>query len=196
MPPLPVIANVYRVAFPFSGGAAAPTTVINVRSTAATNEAEVGAAIDAARAHGSFTPWYPVSSAYSCPAMHITKLDGTSATVVVPLSAPISGAVGGEEILEGAVVVSIRTAQRGARGRGRVFLGPITESVQNGGVVQATPVTNTLAEWNSFFTHLASDDPVCDPGVASYVHADFHVAQSVSVDPKIGIMKRRLLRAR
>jgi len=107
--------------------------------------------------------------------------------------APVSvGGGTGETIVQGCALVSLHTAQRGSRGRGRVYLGPITEGKQADGTLVAASQIQTLDAWAAWQENMLSATPSIELGVASYTHADFHPVTSIRVDSIIATQRRRL----
>jgi hypothetical protein len=192
MTPLPVITDVYRVVLDWeSGDACTPKNILHIRSTG-NSEAGIGAALDASWQSGM---WDEVSSDMAFSQVTITKLDGTSAAVIVNVDTQGGGA-GGQIIPEQAMVLSLRTLQRGPRGRGRLFLGPVTEDNVNQGKLSVTPVNNIVVDWGTFNDQLHAQSPSCALVVASYVHSDAHDVTSISSSIDVGMQRRRLLRGR
>jgi hypothetical protein len=193
--PLPTITNVKRVAFPFSGGGQFTcVNVLNFRTTA--SEADLGAAIfDALDNGGAYNPWTALDSDFSCPTLEIIALDGASATVFVN-GTPIEGDGTGDMVPNCAQVVSFHTTQRGPRGRGRVYIGPVTEGNITNGSFTDTFANGVIAQWETFIGELAALSPSIELVVASYTHADAHQVQSVTADRVAGTQRRRLDRLR
>ena len=189
---LPVIANVFRCAFEFTGGIVNPVTVLHFKCTDTSDVAEIATAIGAAHIAAASNPWIAMHSDYTTSGVLITPLDGHTAGTSQPLGTTLGGAQSGDQILNDAVVLSEHTAQRGSRGRGRVFIGPITEGVQNGGLITGTLQTDTLNHWASWHAELRAGSPSIDPVVASYTHADSHTIVGLRVNTKVGSQRRRL----
>ena len=193
MPPLPVIAGVYRIAYLWVGGGVNPVNVHHYRISGATPTLQTIATnlgnAHAAGAHGGFEA---LSSLYNCSAVQITPLDGVTAGQVLGLGRTLTGSATGEQIYNAAAVLSQHTAQRGPRGRGRSYIGPITESVTANGILDATVGANMLSGWNSVHTAMLGSTPPATPVVASYKHADAHDVTGIRIDNYVGSMRRRL----
>lgn len=188
MPPLPTIANTFRVTFNWgSAHGVTPRNVIHVRAALLD---EQGVA-DALAASFNDDMWILVQQDYAFSSIDVLKLDGTSATQTIAIAAQGS-LTSGDSIPEGSGIVSLRTAQRGARGRGRVYLGPIAESKQAQGVVVSPNTTSTA--WETFRDDLEGEGAALV--VASYVHADANDVTNIICDPIIGTQRRRLLQLR
>lgn len=188
MPPLPVIDDVFRVTFNWGGAhGITPRNVIHVRAPLLDEQGVSTALVS------SFNDdmWKCVQQDYAFSSMDILKLDGTSATQTINNAAQGS-LTSGDSIPEACGIVSLRTAQRGSRGRGRVFLGPVAESQQAQGVI-VSPTTTSIA-WEAFRDELVDND--AELVVASYVHADANPVTNIIMEPIIGTQRRRLLQLR
>jgi hypothetical protein len=133
-----------------------------------------------------------MSQAYDCLLAQILKLDGTSATVpfTIPTGTFKGTASGSDQIAQCCSVVSHHTAQRGPRGRGRTYVGPLVESAQANGVLNSTVQGQQATAWSNFVAGMASDSaPMV---VASYVHADANEVTSLHVDTICGTQRRRI----
>jgi hypothetical protein len=193
MAPLPVIADVFRVAFPFNGDqGVAPTNVLNVRTTG--NAAHVGAAIDGAIAFmlgAGNNPWEPLVSAQVCDHLEIIALDGVSGVISYPLANHITGSASGEQEPAVAALIKESTGVRGPAHRGRVFVGPVREGVAADGILGGAVVTQLTAAWNLFQTALAAASPVVTIVVASYVHHTADDVLSFTCSPVLATLRRR-----
>lgn len=194
MPPLPVIEDVFRCAIGFQSITTGLhcVNVLHFRSTGSVTH--VGEAIaDAMEAQEALAnPWGPLSGNYTCTGIDVLPLDGVSAGSFFPVTS-VQGGGSGDEIPASALVVSLRTAARGPRGRGRVFIGPIgegdnTHGVLNGGSAEGDGIA---ANWESFAALLAALTPAVRLVVASYVHADANDVVSFRVDINLGTQRRR-----
>lgn len=192
---LPVIANVYRVTILWGGANnVTPRNVLHVQDVAGTsNEAQVGDAVGAATATHQFQA---VSNLYHFAQVSVIKLDGSSASVIRSF-----GATGGEDtgdpIPQLACIIKLHTGLRGQANRGRLYLGPIGEGAQAGGVIGTTQLTNMTTAWASFWANLASGTPALKLGVASYKHAVFHELD-IAPAPELlaGTQRRRMQQIR
>lgn len=191
MAPLPTIPNVFRVDLPWiSYGGIAPVNVFHVE-TSSDDVQDIAAAIEESAPSVSGM-WACMHESYLCQEFGITPLDGETPRIVVPFTGDAwHGGYGGQLIPSVAGVVSIRTGQRGSRGRGRLYLGPVSESAVEGGHIIDAALTLMREEWLEFYTNLLTASPVCKFGVASYVHSDFNQALSVQVDYLTGNQRRR-----
>lgn len=194
MPPLPTIANTYRVTLPWSNnGGIKPINVIHVRKASGTDE-QVAEALDAAFNAGHHSWMFNVlQDARELTDLEILPLDGSSATMIEGLTTPETGGAGsGELIPQACALVSLHTSTRGPRGRGRVYVGPLLEGDQADGLLNGSRATTMLNGWGEFIANLASGTPSLELVVASYVHATAATVTSVRIDTVIATQRRRL----
>jgi hypothetical protein len=196
MPPLPTIANVFRCRWIFTRTTTAtplPTNVFHVLAASGASESDVAGSLNAAWAVPTLGHMIgPLPTTLSPTAVGITALDGTSAEQIEAVTVVASGSGTGNIIPNQAAVVSFHTAQRGARGRGRIYLGPTTEDQVNDGVFDAAGAAQLLDGWGDFIAALPGQTPSLELVIASYVHADAHVVTSLRVDSIVGTQRRRL----
>jgi hypothetical protein len=183
MPVLPVIPDVFRVTLNWNPAhGVSPRNVMHFSApskTASQFPTDLAAAWQTAQ-------WDWVQQDWAFTSVDILKLDGVSSTVTVPLGAQGS-LVSGDWIVGACGVLSIKTAQRGSRGRGRLYLGPLPESKLTAGQINnALPISTA---WSTFFANAATHGWI--GGVASYVHADFHPLTSIRADIIPGMQRRR-----
>jgi len=191
MPPLPAIAGVFRVTIDWSvSNGVTPRNVFHVRSPTAT-VAQIATGLESAFVAG-IGQFETVSSLFQFNSVSILPLDGTSATTIHTLATTHTGGAGsGEFIPAMAGVLSLRTAQRGSRGRGRMYLGPSPEAIQTNGQLDNTRVGDSVAGWVAFENHLVAESPSIEMVVASYVHADAHSVTSISMRQIAGTIRHR-----
>lgn len=187
---LPVIAHVRRVAInwlPQNG--VTPRNVFHVRSDIEDEAAIAGFLDDAFQAGtGSDHMFHAMFGAYVARSITVTPLNGTSPGTDYSV-ADINADGSGDQAPALAAVVSFKTAQKGPRGRGRMFVGPIGEGAQGGGGLETAEITTMLAGWQDFIDSLTGNS--IDFGVASYTHHDFNVVTSHRIDFLLGTMRRR-----
>jgi len=191
MAPLPVISNTVRCALNWN--AVNGVTPINVLHlfTATTDEEEIGTALGEAlelrpECFGLLMANHLLQS------ITVTRLDGTSAAQVIPMTGiTVQGQGGGNQVPAVAAVISFHTAQRGPRGRGRLYIGPMGEADIDGGLVAAGPRTDAVTAWTGLQNDLQAGPLLADIVVASYVHAEQNVVSSFSMRPQCGTMRRR-----
>lgn len=189
--PLPVIAGVYRCSILWvDDDGINPVNVFHVHSDSTDVEA-VGSVVDTAFQAGEAAgdPFAALCSSEISTAFTILPLDGATGGVDVAWSTELQGGTGGERIPASAAVMSFKTAQRGARGRGRMYIGPLSESSQNAGALEGTKKGPMLDGWQAIVDSLdGADTPL---GVASYRHRDFHAVTSIRIDDFCGTQRRR-----
>jgi hypothetical protein len=192
MPPLPTITDVYRVTLLWSlVSGVRPVNVFHVRKASST-ASDVADDVEAAIVAG-FTPqnmFRPMGSGYTLESFEVLPLDGTSTTFqrnMLPHG--ITGGSSGEIIPQAAGVISLKTDQRGARGRGRMYLGPTTEGSDDAGILNSAIASATLTGWGNFIASLTA--AACPLVIASYLHVDAHDVVNVRVDSVVGTQRRR-----
>jgi hypothetical protein len=192
MPALPTINDVFRVTFEFlSSDAHRANNVLHFRTTG--TDAELAATInDVLDNGGSYNPWTALSNSWECSNINVLPLDGSSAGQDYPLSPNIVGDGSGNVLPNCCLLVSLHTSQRGSRGRGRVFVGPVTEDNVSNGVFGTLYAGGVASQWQSFIDDLAAATPAVALVVASYVHSDAHDVLSHRVDLTMATQRRRL----
>lgn len=191
MAPLPTIGNCVRVALNWTGvGGVAPVNVLHL-ITSSTDEGDIASALDDAfQANpGCFQA---VMANYILDTYTITLLDGSSAGQVVnALGTPITGGGGGNMVPQVAAVLSLHTPQRGPRGRGRLYLGPVGETEIDSGLISSGVRSAMVAGWTDWMTDMAASPIAASLGVASYVHTEVNGVTSLSMRPAAGTQRRR-----
>jgi hypothetical protein len=190
MPPLPVIGNCFRIGLPWTTYAG--VSPYNVFHILANTSDLVQIGDDLGEAMNAVGPLFaPLVDQYSISTVDITPLDGHTPTQQVPLGGdPITGGTGGDPIPQMAGIVSIRTNQRGPQGRGRLFVGPVAEGAQNGGVLADYSSASTA--WDDLQDELASSPSNISLGVCSYTHAAFYGATTIYMERLAGTQRRRM----
>ena len=192
MTPLPVIADIARVELHWSNGAGTTSeNVFHVEAPGLT-EAQISATLDSEWDDSMQTF---ISSAMSFKEHYITLLDGTSPQQVINCSTR-TGGDGGDGVLEAAQVISFRTATRGPRGRGRLYLGPVSEAHMNSGHFSSAPIAGCLAAWIAFANAIEVATDSCRLVVASYTHATAAPVTNIIASDEVALQRRRLLRSR
>lgn len=184
--PTPVITDVFRCALEWTNPASSlkPINVLHFKSPGKT-ASQVGTAI----ASNWTTNMAKTNSIlWVQTAIHVLPLDGTSAETIVAGSG-LAGTSTGEYIPAGCTVVSLKTAQRGSRGRGRVYLGPVGEGASTNGNILTADATTMATAWQTFITAMAAAGHQLV--IASYVHTDSHPVTNHQVDIPIGTQRRR-----
>lgn len=190
--PLPTIAGVHRVALEWTGPSGqSAANVLHVEAAGLT-ASDVATAID-----GDVTQqmWMHTASSFQVTRMVVTPLDGHSASFVFPTSGLKWTGDGGASDFSPAVaaIVSLRSAERGARARGRLYLPGVVEGLTTAGVLNANVATAQTA-WNAFLAALAADS--CALVVASYTHAEAFTVTSVVYESVVATQRRRQSRLR
>lgn len=155
MPPLPTIDGIHRVAFSWRASLSGPFAANVMHFHGASSDPDgCKAAIDANVTSGM---WPGVPTTCSVYQLAITPLDGSSATRLYPVTgAKWAGTATASGISPAsAVVVSLKTAKRGRRYRGRVYLPFIDESAIAGGSLSVTPTAAQTA-WDTFRSAMAT----------------------------------------
>lgn len=191
MAPLPIIANAVRVGINWSSSAGVrPVNVFHL-ITDSHDEVAIGAALDAAFSGASPNPFAIVMANFSVESWAITLLSSASATQIVSCTESIHGDGGGNLIPQVAGVLSLRTSERGSRGRGRLYLGPVGEADQDAGLMPSGMPAATVTAWNDVADALADDPLNISFGVASYVHEEIAGVQTFSMRRQFGTQRRR-----
>lgn len=189
---LPVIADTFRCTIDWSLTSGIIAHNVLHFHAPGKSEAQVFAAFET-NWHANMFEALPITTAIT--QFDVLKLDGTSATQsFAPTLANEHGSSSGTIIPEACAVVSLHTAVRGSRGRGRVFVGPITEVVQDNGLIVSPYVSEMNTAWGLFVAGMSVS--ACPLVIASYVHSDQNLVLSLHTDPGIGTQRRRLLQQR
>lgn len=192
MAPLPTIPNVYRVTWNwnFSGGQTAANVLNFHDNTAGThNEDDLFASMDGSADSVMF---YGVADGASVTTIDIIKLDGTSPqkTYSSLTTANWDGGTGGQPIPAVAGLVSLRTARRGPRGRGRIFMPFWAEAEANAGFwADAGHKATCQAAWEEFIEDLHAAD--FDLQVTSYQHGTTEDVTSITLPLALATQRRR-----
>lgn len=191
MPPLPVIGNCVRVTLNWSDVVGVtPRNVLHL-ITASVDGEEIGAALDEVFQDNP-DAFQTVSTAALLQSYSILPLDGSSATQEVQaLGTDVTGGASGETLPAAAAVISFRTPQRGPRGRGRLYLGPMGEASLANGIVVESYRNSAVSSWQAIAAALPSTSITASLGVASYVHAEVNGVTSISMRPAAGTVRRR-----
>ena len=191
MAPLPIIENAVRVGINWSASAGIrPVNVFHL-ITDSQSEVAIGAALDSAFDAPAGNPFSIVMANFQIESWAITLLSSSSATQIVPCTETITGSGGGNMIPQVAGVLSMRTSERGSRGRGRLFLGPVGEADADAGLMSSGIPAGTVAAWNTVADELAADPLNISFGVASYVHQEIAGVQTFSMRRAFGTQRRR-----
>jgi len=189
MAPLPVINDVFRVTLNWSQHeGVTPRNVLHFLSNTG-DEADLAAALDAQMLNDM---WVPMSINQTIDSYAIIKLDGTSATQVIASTAGTHGRADNAIIPQVAAIASLRTSQRGSRGRGRVYIGPCCEDKVGSGIITAVgDVAGMQTAWSTFTGGMVTEGAGYEFGVASYVHADFNGLNNLTIERTLATQRRR-----
>lgn len=194
MPPLPVIANVYRCALEWSNGSQHAVNVMHFRDDAGgQTAAALATALDGVV---NSAMWYFTADAFSVKNLHITKLDGVTPSVDITPATPANwdGGLGGQWIPQSAYLAKFTTSVRGRSHRGRVYLPFVSEGGQSGGLLDASAVPTWQDEWDDFIPDLAATN--WSLVVASYKLGTAGTVQSIKCEGETATMRRRQTRNR
>ena len=199
MPHLPVIPNIFRVAIRHVAPSTGQHTVnvIHVLGRDDDTGASLASALNDAIADTH--PFEALQSGYDSDhvTLQITPLDGHTTTTEHTVSdSAWGGGVGGDAIPEAAMGVTLYTDVRGRRGRGRVFVGPVSESSVNNGLFGSTLVSDMTAAWNLWQVHLKSLDVNRDFMVASYKDGLARPVTVMTARAQVRTQRGRLVRLR
>lgn len=213
MPPLPTISGVHRVAFNWRAGASGPyaTNVMHFKG-ASTDTLALKNALDA---NVTTAMWAGCGVATNVYQLQITPLDGSSSTMIYTVTGTKwAGPAGSTGLIPAAcVIVSLKTATRGRRSRGRVYLPFTDEGNVSAGSLDSAP-TAAQAAWDTFRTAMTTS--LYPMVVASYGHgyhktggkgqpivytpytwtADSYVVTSSTVERVLGTQRKRQSRLR
>ena len=196
--PLPVIANTLRttvVGKAVNGHRF--TNVMHFRKSGALTFAGAIAILDPALLNvytvnsGAGLAWKSIGpAAASLVQFEYTPLDGVTATTVITHA--VAGVDANDPLPASiALVVTVRTALRGRRNRGRIYTGPYCEDANLAGVPTTATVAAVQTQWSSLLTALAGSG--VSLGVASYVAPGaFTDCTTLTVDPRWDTQRRRL----
>ena len=185
---LPIIPLVSRVTINWlANGGVTAHNVLHINSATAT-EAQIAAALSS---HISSAMISVVPTTMAPESFDIIKLNGTSGSHHFAYTGGAIGAGGSETSPASACIISLGTGQRGSANRGRVFLGPVSETRMANGQLIAGVRASLNTAWATFLTDLTSNSPVMDLVVASYVHATDNAVTSCAAKDVLGTLRRR-----
>lgn len=155
MAPLPTINQCTRVAFSWRSGVSGPTAQ-NVMhfQTASTDTAALKTALDT---NVTSPMWVGTASNCTIYQLSITPLDGQSATQIYQVSGSKWAGLGtpGDFSPATATVISLRTAKRGRRYRGRIYIPFQTEQYMASGT-NSVAVTANQTAWDNFVAAMST----------------------------------------
>jgi hypothetical protein len=183
--PLPIILNVYRCSFNWTGVESDRPNVSVQHFRTTQSAADLATDINSAATPGMFSTEANVSAT----SVDIIRLDGVSASQSFPLT-NWDAAGGGTEQLPGFnILVLGSTGLRGPGRRGRLFLPGVGENVVTEGMLDNANAVAMTTAWNDY--RVALGVLGVEYGVASYVDSVFTTYTSMLVPRKLGIIRRR-----
>jgi hypothetical protein len=189
MPPLPVIADVFRVTLTWAAGGSRPAQNVMHFEAPGKDEGDVWTALNA---HVTAGMWNWASSSVGVSTVDIEPLDGTSAatTHLTGLPAKWSGAGSGDVIPQVAGLIKLTSGLRGRSKRGRIYIPFVAEGQQAFGVLLDAAAVSTA--WGTFANAMATDGVAL--GIASYKLSSWVQATTVTAETTAATQRRRLLR--
>jgi hypothetical protein len=189
MPPLPVIADAFRVTFNWHTDAFG-ITAHNVMHFLGLgfDSPSVYDAINLNVAHEMFQHTNVTTSVNS---VDVLPLDGTSPTSTFPNSDVTEWRGTGSTQLTVPVcaLVNLKTGLRGRSHRGRLYLPWVCENAQNGGVLSGTIGADMTAAWEAFRTAMTASGLALM--VASYTNDDIQAVTQCTVENDCATQRRR-----
>jgi hypothetical protein len=136
---------------------------------------------------------FAIMSSSNCfDTISVLPLDGSSASVPFHVSPTICGGSGGGDVVPAlAAIVSAKTAFRGPKNRGRVYLGPVPESKNTNGVLDGATITSVQNGWNAFLAGCLTASPPVVPAVISRKHLSAEPITSYFAEGTGGTQRRR-----
>jgi hypothetical protein len=191
MAPLPTIPNIVRVDFnwPVVNGVA-PHSTFHI-STATDDLEQIALGIGDAYGGLDNSIFEFMYTGYTVNEVTLTPLDGETAGQAFPLGGTMSGNATGGLLPNVAAVMSFRTAQRGPRGRGRIYLGPCGEADISDGLLDSGKRTDVINAWVEFNVALSGSSAAAQLAVASYTHSDANSVTSFTMRTQAGTMRKR-----
>jgi hypothetical protein len=191
MAPLPTILNVVRCDIQWNVvGGVSPHNSFHIGTTE-DDMSVVGLALGAAFDDGGVSCWGAMHEDYTATQILLTPLDGHTAGTEQPLGTVIGGASAGTPLPSTAAVLSFRTTQRGSRGRGRIYQGPVGENGTNSGLLEAGIPPAVIVAWQTAQESIQTNLPDGDLVVASYTHSDAESVVSIGMRFEVGTQRRR-----
>lgn len=192
MPHLPVITDMFRVTLDWgTWNGIKPRNVIYIQCASGL-ATDIPGALNAAW-HSAM--WGPLPSGMQMSQVEILALDGSSSSTTAAVTTQ-SGQSGGSAGAPGqAVIVSFQTGLRGPANRGRVFLGPASDTIVTDGLYTGS-LSSLNSAWAAFQTALQAHTPVCAHHVVSIKNGTHHVVTNYRAQQVAGGQLRRLKQLR
>jgi len=192
MPDLPVIPFTFRCTVISDIPIVSAANVFHIRAPGL-DVSEIGAALPAHIANGD-SPWTNLmASVAHTHTLLVTPLDGVTATQEFPITGG-AGLLTGGALVAPTAVLSLRTALRGPRNRGRIFIPFTGEGGSEDGQLDAGVINTAQAGVDSWIPQILVDG--MELVVASYVGEVAHTVTTATVQADLGTQKRRQDRLR
>lgn len=192
--PLPIIPDVFQCTISWSNPAVprpASTTLHFLDTVGTQTEQNLITDFDT---NVTATMWNSMKSDTVATEIRVTKLDGVSAGVTntITAAAKWSGVGTGNAIPQGAHVISIKSAQRGSRGRNRIYLPFVAEDRQDAGVITPATVAAMTTAWVTFSTAMGVSGWSLQ--AVSALHSDTNDVTTLIAKPFMATQRRRARR--
>lgn len=199
MPPLPTIAHTYRVTLTSTSSTKPPVhNTFHILDFTDPDPSIIAGYVQTALVNANVDNLIQgLPTDYSVTQIAALPLDGVTAAHVQATTGSVpAGLQSGDIIPEASVVITLYSAHRGPSGRGRVYIGPLTESVVTNGVPLASMVATMTTAWQNLRSNIlaAATSPIVV--VASYANSVAHEVTSIAGKPYQGTQRRRLTRLR
>ena len=194
MPALPTITDCFRVTLDWTATSSnAPASVHNVLHFIGDtgDVTDLATSLNTALTAHQDNCFKALSQRYVLSSIAVLPLDGTSGATVVSVLG-CAGQVSGDYIAQGCMVLSKYTGARGPQGRGRMYIGPVGEAVQEDGHVAIT-ASDVTDGWTAVRDEM--HDLGADLAVASYVHAIARPVVSFAMHSPLFTQRRRGLKS-
>jgi hypothetical protein len=194
MPPLPIIADTYRVTLNWentNGQHAA--NVIHIYAPGK----DIPTVLDKVDDSVTANMWDATSASGQVVSLDCIKLDGTSSTQTkssLNNDGRWQGNASGQPIPQSCAMVKFATGHRGREYRGRIFLPWVAEDVQNGGMLSTAVRDSINLDWVAFVNGTLVPD--YNLVVASYKLHQQHAVLGVAAELATGTQRRRQQRNR
>lgn len=163
-----------------------PRNVLGFTSTG--DKVHVGQVVAGALTNSMFAA---VASGFACPFVSVLPLDGTSASYTSTPAVGAAGGASGDMTPQVAVLVNLKTALRGSAHRGRIYLGPVGESVTGNGVMNSGTQVTMQAAWNTFLSTCAAATPGVELVVVSRKLLTTNLVGAINVELTLATQRRR-----
>lgn len=193
MPPLPIIADAYRVTLNWVTASGANAVNVMHFLQSGTTAAAMAATVDA---HVTSSMWAVQETGTHVTRLDVIKLDGSSATASLTVTGSkwAGTATAGDYIPQMAAVIKTQSLFRGRSKRGRVYTPFVAESQSTNGVLGGGAVAAGQAAWTAFLAAMIAAG--AQPIVASYKLASQVPITEYTFESVAGTQRRRMSRLR